>query len=89
MRLRDLLHKLRWDPHEDFDGATITYVDRVKDGRRTTLVRHNTLKGSDVTEVSGGYLTTNRGGEVSHIPLHRVRGVSSSDGRLRWSDGKG
>ena len=86
MRLRELLSKLMWDPREDFGGSLIRYVDRTPDGRGGTLVNISELRGSEVSELGRGHLVVDRDGEVSHIPLHRVREVIDSRGRKVWPD---
>ncbi|MBU7003946.1 MAG: DUF504 domain-containing protein [Theionarchaea archaeon] len=86
MRLRELLSKLIWDPREDFEGSLIRYVDRTPDGRGGTLIKISELRGSEISELGKGYLVVNRNGEVSHIPLHRIREVIDSRGRKVWPD---
>ncbi len=85
MALRHLLSKLKWDPREDFENATISYLDRAKDLHGATVARLKSFKGKDVLEIGGGTITIRKGDEISHIPFHRVREVRSSDGRVRWS----
>jgi uncharacterized protein (UPF0248 family) len=86
VRLRELLSKLIWDPKEDFGESLIRYVDRTPDGRGNTLVNISELRGSEVSELGRGYLVVDRGDEVSHIPLHRIREVIDSRGRKVWPD---
>lgn len=84
MTLRDLLSKLKWDPREDFDTATISYLDRTQDVHGATIARLNSFRGKDVVEVGRGVIVVRKDDEISHIPFHRVREVKSSDGRVRW-----
>jgi uncharacterized protein (UPF0248 family) len=86
VRLRELLSKLMWDPREDFDESLIRYVDRTPDGRGNIMVNVSELRGSEVSELGRGYLVVDRDGEVSHIPLHRIREVIDSRGRRVWPD---
>ncbi len=88
MRLRDLLSKLVWDPREDFAATTIVYVDRRSAGRRGTVSKLVEFRGSDVLELGKGYLVTQKGDEVSHIPFHRIVEVRAPNGATVWSRGK-
>ena len=87
MRLRELLSKLIWDPREDFAVSRIRYVDRTPDGGGTRAVLSE-LTGSEVTELRGGFMVVERDGEVSHIPLHRVREVIDARGRRVWASAR-
>ena len=87
MNLRQLLSKLRWDPREDFAETTIRYLDRTKDDRGKTVPRIASFKGKEVLDVTGGYMTTRRDGELSDIPLHRVREVVLPSGKVVWKRG--
>jgi uncharacterized protein (UPF0248 family) len=86
VRLRELLSKLMWDPRENFGESLIRYVDRTSDRRGGTLISISELRGSEVSELGRGYLVVDRDGEVSHIPLHRIREVIDSRGRKVWPD---
>ena len=79
-----MISKLMWDPREDFPGSRIRYLDRTPDGRGGTRTSLQELRGSEVSELGPGYLVVIRGGEVSHIPLHRVREVIDGRGRKVW-----
>ncbi len=87
MNLKELLSKLKWDPREDFAGATIKYLDRSKDDGKRTSSRILSIRGEDVLEFNGGYMTVARDGELSHIPFHRVREVVLSNGQVVWKHG--
>jgi len=88
VRLRELLSKLVWDPREDFSGTRIMYIDRTPDGRGGTRTSLGELEGSEVTELGRGFLTVERDGVISHIPLHRVREVIDSRGRSVWASAR-
>jgi len=85
VRLRDLLSKLRWDPCEDISKASISYLDRTRGSRGGTEQRLIEIKGDDILEITGGCMVIRKGSEKSAIPLHRVRLVRDSKGKVRWS----
>ncbi len=88
MMLREFLSKLRWDQREDFAGCTFRHLDRTRGTGGRTIARLQSFKGSDVLEIGRGYLVVSRGGDVAHIPFHRVTQVLGADGSLRWSRGR-
>lgn len=87
VNLKDLLSKLNWDPREDIAGATIRYLDRSKEEGRRTSSRILSIRGEDIIEFDGGYMTVAREGDLSHIPFHRVREVVLANGRVVWKRG--
>ncbi len=87
MKLKELLSKLKWDPREDFAGATIRYLDRSKDEGKRTSSRVLSIRGKDILEFDGGYMTVVREGDLSHIPFHRVREVVLANGQVVWKRG--
>jgi uncharacterized protein (UPF0248 family) len=87
VNLRELLSKLKWDPREDFAGATIRYLDRSKDERGRTCSRILSIMGREILEFDGGYMIVGTDGELSHIPFHRVREVVLASGKVVWKRG--
>jgi len=79
--IRDAINRLLWDDSLGKQGEVV-YVNRCEQG-----VVFETVKASDLTDVSKNYFKVGSGLNAKYIPYHRVVEVRYSGGLL-WKSKK-
>lgn len=74
--IQDLLNKIKWDERENPQDYILYYHDRV----RGKLMQ---LKYNDILGIEDGFMTVNREGKETAIPLHRIKKVEKK-GKTVW-----
>ena len=76
MPIDELLNKIKWDKRETPCDYVVFYFDRVEK-------KLQELPYQSIGKVLDGFIVTERGGEETYIPLHRVRFVERR-GEVVW-----
>jgi len=74
--ISELINKIRWDGREKPEEYTLFYLDRV-------TKEHKALRFQDIKRVEGNFIITDKDGEETNIPLHRMRYVKRGE-KIVW-----
>ncbi len=73
---REFLNRIRWDKRLDPEEFGIEYLDRVEN-------RLIGIRFTDIKRIKGGFMVVESQGQVTMIPLHRIRRITQN-GKAVW-----
>lgn len=72
----EILNKIKWDKNENPSLYSVFIYDRI-------LKKNTEIKYTDIRDIGKVFMKIERNGELTEIPLHRIRKITK-EGKIVW-----